>query len=107
MIEIERWWEPYFGIRKEDNKGLPNDIGDKITEKAVKASLFDDKYKSDNWFYCSRFNIREDHKIDIWDFSKDGTFRIINTENRKETIKEYLDCMESCFNALDIASLLN
>ena len=47
------------------------------------------------WLFYRYFDCPDDMAIDIWDFSMNGTFRIINPNKRRETVKKYLDDMEN------------
>ena len=79
----------YFGLKSNENKIL-----DKEKVKSI-VCLNEKCYVDRKWLFNRYFDCPDDMAIDIWDFSMNGTFRIINPNKRRETVKKYLDDMEN------------
>ena len=82
----------YFGIKDEDNPQIT-----KTNIKALKAHAAENtaEVKDKGWIFWAYFDVSDDIDINIWDFSANATFRIINPITRNETVKQYIDDMES------------
>lgn len=96
----------YFGLQSKTNKN--------IDKKAVAQFIHTDKeYDSicqiDNeWIFNLYFDCPDEFAINIWDFSQNGTFRIINPNTRRDTIKKYLDYLEDfIYNKIKIQGFLH
>ena len=94
----------YFGLESKLNKNLDKQAIKEFiktdTDYGSQEGFIIDKY---GWIFNLYFECTEEKKINIWDFSLDSTFRIINSKIRKETIKEYLDFLEDfLYDKVDI-----
>lgn len=89
--DYDDWF--YFELQSKTNKN--------IDKKAVSQFLHADKeYESvcqidKEWIFWLYFDCTDELAINIWNFSQNGTFRIINPNTRRDTIKKYLDCLEN------------
>lgn len=81
----------FFGLANENNKFSKTDI------KQIKeiANSNDADVESDGWIFWDYFNVPDDISINIWHFEENETFRIINPTTRKQTVKKYVDDMET------------
>jgi hypothetical protein len=82
----------WFGLKNEDNS--------KITKENIKslealAAENGAGKRETGWIFWKYFDVPENIKIYIGDFGVNATFRIINPITRKETVKQYIDDMES------------
>lgn len=83
----------YFGLYTKENKSLDKM---KIKELLQSYQNYDSDFSIDkNWIFTRYFDVPENYYVNIWDFSHNGTFRIIKPDTRRETIKRYLDDMEN------------
>lgn len=83
----------FFGLYSKENKSLDKM---KIKELLQSYQNYDsDFYIDKNWIFTRYFDVPENYNVNIWDFNHNGTFRIIKSDTRKETIKRYLDDMEN------------
>ncbi len=83
----------YFGLKNEDNKFIK-----KTAIKNIKEAALDNDeaaIEDEDWIFWNYFDVSVDTQINIWHFENNETFRVINPTTRKETIKEYLDAMET------------
>ena len=81
----------YFGLSNDKNTLTKTDI------KQIKdlADSNDANVDDEGWIFWAYFEIPDDIKINIWHFEENGTFRIINPTTRKQTLKKYVDDMET------------
>ena len=84
-----------FGINKKNNESLTKSQIKAIREKLTDPDIVKDDEKCPGWVFNCYFDVKEDHKINIWDFSLDATFRLINSDIRKVTVKEHIDDIEN------------
>ena len=83
----------FFRLYSKENKSLDKM---KIKELLQSYQNYDsDFYIDKNWIFTRYFDVPENYNVNIWDFNHNGTFRIIKSDTRKETIKRYLDDMEN------------
>lgn len=81
----------FFGLANENNKFSKTDI------KQIKeiANSNDADVESDGWIFWAYFNVPDDISINIWHFEENETFRIINPTTRRQTVKKYVNDMET------------
>lgn len=88
--DYDDWF--YFGLYSKTNKILDkNKICDFIRSN---QDYEQDCYIDKDWIFTKYFDFPDEYAINIWDFYHNGTFRIINPQTRKETIRKYLNDME-------------
>lgn len=97
----------YFGLPMNENAFLKPEQIDKIKEMASGLVFGNDCLTNKDWIFRSYISVPDDHKINLWDFNNNGTFRIINKDIRKEAVIEHLNFMDDTLRAINLSGILN
>lgn len=95
----------YFGLKDEHNK-----FSKTIVKNIKEVALDKDEaaIEDDGWIFWNYFDVPDEIQINIWHFETNETFRIISPTTRKETVKKYIDAMEtSVYKSIKIKQLIS
>lgn len=91
----------YFGACNDDNKGKIKEIRSLVMANKDKVEDSEELHLEDkNWAFWCYFDVEEADDIWLWDFKREGTFKLIKKESRHNSIMTHLDDFEKVISNL-------